>query len=157
MTTAPDFTDRFIRFFTSVGYVGYSPLAPGTAGTVVAAAAYWLVRDLGQIWLITGTLMLFLAGVPTSGRAEVMYGVRDSGRIVIDEFVGFWVAMWFLPPKAGYVVVGVVLFRIIDIFKPFGIRKLESRYHGGLGVMIDDVAAGVYTNICIQIFRLALR
>lgn len=140
-----------------MGYAGYSPLAPGTAGTLAAAAAYWLVRDLGQIYLITGTLMLFLAGVPASTRAEVMYGVRDSGRIVIDEFVGFWAAMWFLPPQAGYVIAGVVLFRIFDIFKPFGIRKLESRYQGGLGIMIDDVAAGVCTNLCLQIFRLAVR
>ena len=140
-----------------MGYAGYSPLAPGTAGTVAAALIYWFTRDMGQICLITATLILFLAGVPASSRAEAMYGVRDAGRIVIDEFVGCWVSMWFLPPRAGYIVAAVVLFRIFDILKPFGIRKLEDRYHGGLGIMVDDVAAGLCANLCVQVFRLAAR
>lgn len=157
MTRTPDFTHKFIRFFTSAGYSGYFPLAPGTVGTVASAAVYWLMRDMGQICLIAGTLVLFLAGVPASSRAEVIYGVRDDGRIVIDEFVGFWMAMWFLPPRAEYVAAGVILFRFFDIVKPFGIRRLEGRFHGGLGIMMDDVAAGVCANLCIQLFRLAVR
>jgi len=149
-----NFSDSFIKIFTSVGYAGYSPFAPGTVGTFAAMAAYWLLPDLSPTCRLSVIAVLFIAGVPASSRAETIYGEKDCGRIVLDEFVGYWIAMMFLPPTPACLISGFVVFRFFDIIKPSPVRELERKYSGGMGIMIDDVAAGIYSNLALHVFRL---
>lgn len=149
-------SDGFIKFFTSVGYAGYSPFAPGTVGTFAAMAVYWLLPDLSPTCRLLVIAVLFAAGVPASSRAESIYGEHDCGRIVLDEFVGYWITMMFLPSTPAWLIAGFFVFRFFDIVKPSPVRELERKYSGGMGVMIDDVAAGIYSNLVLQIFRLAV-
>ena len=98
-------------------------------------------------------LPVFLLGLITSHSAEKDLG-KDSGRIVIDEFCGYLLAVIFIPKKTGYLLVSFVLFRVFDILKPPPIRKIENFVAGGAGIMLDDILAAVYTNVCIQLWRL---
>jgi len=106
------------------------------------------MSDAGRLAV---AFFVFAAGVPAASRAEVLYGRKDCGRIVIDEFAGYWVAMAFLPATAGYMIAAFFAFRFFDILKPFPARKLERRCSGGWGVMLDDVAAGVYANLAVRV------
>jgi len=148
--------DAGSRFLATLGYVGFFPVAPGTAGTVVAALLLWILRDAGLIVHLTGLLLLVGVGVPVSERTERVSGDRDPGCIVIDEAAGFWLTMLFVPPTAGMFLGGLILFRLFDIVKPLGIRKLEKRFPGGAGIMIDDLAAGALANLCLQAGRVAV-
>ncbi len=137
-----------------MGYTGYFPFASGTVGTFAAMVVYWLLPDFSPLCRLFVIVLLFTAGVPASSRAESIYGVPDSGRIVLDEFVGYWITMMFLPFTPAWLFAGFVVFRIFDVIKPSPVRELERKYSGGFGVMIDDVAAGIYSNLVLQIFRL---
>ncbi|MBI3592707.1 MAG: phosphatidylglycerophosphatase A, partial [Nitrospirae bacterium] len=81
-------------------------------------------------------------------------GIKDSKHIVIDEFVGYLASVAFLPLTAGYIVAAFFLFRFFDILKPPPIRNVEKKFHGGLGIMLDDLLAGIFTNIILQIWRM---
>jgi len=140
------FSDALVKWTASVGYSGYFPVAPGTAGTLVAACLYWIFRDIppGKHLLIV--LAALGLGIAVSERAETLFNECDCRKIVIDELVGFWVTMLYVPPTAMFVVSGFILFRIFDIAKPFPVNVAERRLRGGLGVMMDDVIAGLYAN-----------
>lgn len=128
---------------------GFSPWAPGTVGSLLAAIIYWIV-DVRTWWIYPIVLALgFLLGVYVSGKAEVLWG-HDAGRIVIDEVVGMWVAMAFLPKAFWLLVIGFFLFRGLDIWKPFPVRR-SQRLPGGWGVMTDDLLAGCYANILLHL------
>ena len=94
-------------------------------------------------------------GLQASHQAEKTLG-KDSGHIVIDEVCGYLISVLFLPKTTGYLIAAFVLFRIFDIFKPPPIRKIERSISGGAGIMLDDVLAGIYTNICLQAWRYLL-
>lgn len=111
---------------------------------------YWAARDLSDAGRLAIAAAVLAAGIPAASRAEVLYGKKDCGRIVIDEFVGYWVAMAFLPATAGYMIAAFFAFRFFDILKPFPARMLERRCAGGWGVMLDDVAAGIYANLLMK-------
>jgi phosphatidylglycerophosphatase A len=133
---------------------GYSPFAPGTAGALLAAALYWVFPDpslgLGGIPLLLVVVVAgFFLGVWASEHAEKAYG-HDSGRIVIDEIVGMWIVMLWVPKTWKLLVVGFLLCRFFDIVKPFPAGRSQS-LRGGWGVMIDDVVAGVYGNLVLQV------
>jgi phosphatidylglycerophosphatase A len=139
----------FDRLIATGGHVGYFPIAPGTAGTFLAAALYWLLRlDLP---LAGGAciLLFLLAGIPASSRMEAHLG-PDPPQVVVDEMVGFWIAMFALPRGLALVAVGFLVFRIFDIFKPFPVRRAE-RLPGGWGIMTDDVISGIYTNLVLRL------
>lgn len=128
---------------------GFSPWAPGTVGSLLAAVIYWIV-DVRTWWIYLIVLALgFLLGVYVSGKAEALWG-HDAGRIVIDEVVGMWVAMAFLPKAFWFLVIGFFLFRGLDIWKPFPVRR-SQRLPGGWGVMTDDLLAGCYANILLHL------
>ena len=141
------------KIIATVFSIGYIPFAPGTFGTLASMAFIWIFKPdaVGQIIiLITG----FIIGVLSSHIAEKDFGVKDSKHIVIDEFVGYLASVLLLPLTPGYVVAAFLLFRFFDILKPPPIRNLERIFSGGIGVMIDDLLAGIFTNIILQIFRL---
>lgn len=127
---------------------GYSPIAPGTAGTLVAAVIYWLAPELRPLAGLTVISLLLFVGVAVSTPAERVWG-KDPGQVVIDEVVGFWVAVALLPKTPAVLVGGFFLSRFFDILKPPPARRLED-LPGGWGIMADDVVAGLYANIALR-------
>ncbi len=134
--------------------MGYIPKAPGTAGTATALLLLLLIKPpaIGFMLLILGATVL---GAIASDRAERVLDEKDSGHIVIDEVAGYLFAMAFLPQTAGYFIASFTLFRIFDILKPGPIRKLQH-LSGGVGVMADDIAAGIVSNVVLQIWRILI-
>lgn len=142
-------------FATALG-AGYSPFAPGTAGAIVGCVALWLFEKYNVIsttstpilfiGLITGTTVL---GIIATNNLEKEWG-KDPQKVVIDEVIGLWITMMFIPFTWLNLLIAFVLFRFFDIAKPLGIRKMEN-LGGGLGVMADDMLAGIYGNIVLLI------
>lgn len=132
-------------------YLGYIPIAPGTfGGSLLGAGIYWLFSPYKWIFLLI-TLKIVLVAIWSSGKAEEIFGKKDDQRIVIDETAGMLIAMLWLPDKSLlYLGLGFVVFRVMDIVKPLGIKKLQA-IRGGWGVVADDVAAGLLTNIILRI------
>jgi phosphatidylglycerophosphatase A len=141
---------RFFLFLSAGFGAGYSPIAPGTAGTLVAIPIYYFLSfipfPLYELTLIT----FFFLSSWISEKAEKEWGKRDHPRIVIDEIMGYLITMLWLPKTTLFIILGFFLFRFFDIVKPTPIRLLE-RVKGGYGVVLDDVAAGVYSNIVLQV------
>ena len=131
-------------------YAGYVPIAPGTLGTLVAVPLGYLLSLLGP--LEGGFFIVAFAGfaVWVSGEGEKVFQRKDPGLIVIDEMAGFLVAVFLISWSWKNVVTGFFLFRLMDIIKPFPIRRLESKWPGGWGVVGDDVLAGVYANVILR-------
>lgn len=129
---------------------GYFPVASGTAGSAVAAAMYWFIPGFEQLPTITVVSVLFLlVGIPASGMMEKHYG-NDPSVVVIDEFVGMWVALIALPKTIWILLAAFFLFRLFDIIKPEPARWFDNK-QGGTGIMLDDVVAGIYANLLIQL------
>ena len=123
---------------------GLSPIAPGTLGTLVAVPLYLLASSMSLPAYLGLTLLMFLAGVWLCGRCEQILGVQDHSGIVWDEFVGLFITLTAAPVTPGVLVAGFLLFRLFDVLKPWPIRWFDHRVHGGLGVMLDDVLAGLF-------------
>ena len=144
------FVRHLVIFFSTGFYAGFSPVAPGTVGTVVAVPLYLAMSRLpAPFYGLTVVAFLFMSWW-FSRAAEVVFLQKDSGRIVIDEIAGFLVTMGFVPPVPVYVFFGFVLFRFFDILKPFPIRRLET-LRNGFGIVADDVMAGIYSNLVLHI------
>jgi len=143
--------NRFILILATGFGVGYSPIAPGTLGTLIAIPVYYFLSTIpSPLYEITLIAFLFLS-VWISENAEIFFGKKDDTRIVIDEMIGFLITMLWVPKTTRFIIIGFFLFRFFDILKPFPIRGLEKRLKGGFGVVLDDVLAGVYANIILQI------
>ena len=138
--------------FLAFGFgAGLSPKAPGTMGTLVAVPLFLLLAYLPVYAYLALITAAFLVGIYLCGRTASDLGVHDHGGIVWDEFVGYWITMILVPVTWYWVLAGFVLFRVFDILKPFPIGWLDKKVGGGLGIMIDDVLAGVYALICLQV------
>ncbi len=130
--------------------VGYSPFAPGTLGTLVAIPIYYFLSEIPfPLYEITLVGFFFLA-VWVSEKAGAAFGKKDDQRIVIDEMIGFFITMLWVPKTTLFVIIGFILFRFFDILKPPPIRLVEG-VRGGYGVVLDDLLAGVYANIILHI------
>lgn len=146
-------------FLTTGFYSGYSPVAPGTAGAALATllwmAAVWTL-PYTWVWSITcvAILLFTLLAIPSIRRIEQVWG-EDPSRVVIDEVVGVWITLLAVPQGASwlYPLGAFLLFRLFDIWKPLGIRRME-RISGGWGVMLDDILAGLYGAIVMVVIRL---
>jgi phosphatidylglycerophosphatase A len=135
-------------------YVGYLPLVPGTFGSLAGLTIYLFLKNNPQLYLFITAILVFL-GYAISGKAERIIGTKDARYIVIDEVCGMLICFLFLPFNAKLVIAGFFLFRLLDTLKPFPGGRLE-RYKGSVGIMSDDIVAGIYTNIILQVvFRLA--
>jgi len=136
--------------------VGYSPIAPGTLGTLIAIPVYYFLSEIpSPIYEITLIAFFFLS-VWISGNAETFFRKKDDQRIVIDEIIGFLITMLWVPKATLFIIVGFILFRFFDILKPFPIRQVDKRLKGGFGVVLDDVIAGFYANIILRLIHLIL-
>jgi phosphatidylglycerophosphatase A len=139
-----------ILFIAQGAYSGKSPFAPGTAGTVVGVLLYLVMRGVGPAWYLAAAAAVIVIGIWTAGRAEVLLGEKDAQSIVIDEIAGYLISMVLAPSGWIYVVAAFILFRVFDVIKPWPLKRLQD-LHGGLGVMFDDIGAGIYTNIVLQV------
>lgn len=156
MPKAPLFHNFIATGFGS----GYSPIAPGTAGSLLAMLIWWgyslLFSHCISIPVLTFIVIVVFtfAGVWSSSVVEKYWG-EDPSRVVVDEMVGTWIALLAVPEGAhwGYMLAAFVLFRFFDIMKPLGVRKMES-LPSGFGIMADDILAGIYGFIVIYLYRL---
>ncbi len=122
---------------------GLLPKAPGTWGTLTAIPLYLLMADLPLAYYLSLTALLFLLGIPVCTRVGRELGVHDHSAIVWDEVVGFLLTMTALPKEWPWILAGFLAFRLFDILKPWPIGPVDQRVHGGLGVMADDLLAGL--------------
>lgn len=132
---------------------GLAPVAPGTFGTLAAIPIYWLVAELSTPVYAFIVIALAIAGIFICGHCEQRLEVQDHPGIVWDEIVGFLITMVFVPASWQWVVIGFLAFRLFDIWKPWPIALLDRTVHGGLGVMLDDILAGVYAAVSLMILR----
>lgn len=137
-------------FFSTLFYIGYIPVAPGTMGTLLAFLFCALLKPSFylQVFLIP---FIYVTGVGITGRAESIIGERDSPVIIIDEFMGYMVSVFMFDMTLKNLIVAFLLFRFFDILKPFPIRYVENKLKGGYGIMTDDLIAGIYANICLRL------
>jgi phosphatidylglycerophosphatase A len=145
----------FHRLVSSCLGLGYIKKGGGTVAAVVCCIAWYFAGKggTGYFWTpIAVTLAVLALGIWSAGKVEAGWG-EDSYRVVIDEVAGMCITLLFVPVKWPYVLIGLVLFRFFDIVKPLYIRKMEL-LEGGWGVMMDDVLAGVYANVILQIIVL---
>jgi phosphatidylglycerophosphatase A len=141
---------RLGLFIATVGYVGYAPVAPGTFGSAAGLAVFYAVRASGSTTIEIATiLVLFAIGIWSGTEAEHHFGGIDPGPIVLDEVVGMLITLALLPVSGWGVIAGFLVFRVLDVFKPWPAGRLE-RLPGGLGVMADDAMAALYGNVIMQ-------
>ena len=129
---------------------GYSPVAPGTAGSAVGLLLFWPLRGLAWPWQLAAVAILSVVGALAAGRVAGKLGLEDPGLVVVDEVAGQWLAFVALPFNPATAAVGFLAFRARDIMKPWPARDLE-RLHGGWGIMADDLAAGIYAHLLLRV------
>jgi phosphatidylglycerophosphatase A len=129
---------------------GLAPKAPGTFGTLAAVPLYLLLAQLSLPLYLLVLVASFALGIYLCGKTADDLGVHDHPGIVWDEFVGFWITMLAAPAGWLWLLLGFVLFRLFDIWKPWPIRVLDEKVESGLGIMLDDVLAGVYALLVLQ-------
>jgi phosphatidylglycerophosphatase A len=143
------YKDFWIKCIASACGAGYAPIVPGTFGTLAAVPLYYLIAIYGNRWILGLAAIICLGiGIWVSDRAEILYGKKDPSQVVIDEVMGYLVAMLFLPFQVKYVLISFVVFRIMDIVKPWPARQIQV-LHGGWGIMFDDLVAGIYSGLVI--------
>lgn len=139
------------RFFALGLGSGLAPVAPGTFGTLAAVPLYFLLQPLPWTYYLAVVFVTFLLGIWLCEVTARQLGVHDHPGIVWDEFVGYWITMLLAPPGWLWVVAGFLLFRLFDILKPWPIRWIDKRVGGGFGIMFDDVLAGIYALVLMQL------
>ena len=138
-------------FIATGFYSGYLPKAPGTWGSLVGLLLFFLLHTLNlQIYLAV-VAAIFVLGTFAAGEAEKIMDRKDPGLVVIDEIVGILITMIAIPATPLAMALGFILFRIFDIWKPFPVNFFDQRFHGGLGIMLDDVMAGIYSLVILQV------
>ena len=148
--------DSTVKILASGFYSGYAPKAPGTLGTAVAIPFAAVLQILAPVWLYVALVILFIAlACVVADRAERIWGQKDCPRIVIDEWAGYLVTNIGVTLTFGSVVASFLLFRFFDILKPFPVRTIDRKGRGGVGVVMDDVAAGVYACVVLHLLRYA--
>lgn len=137
-------------------WVGNLPKAPGTWGSLAALLPWLLIRGFSLPMYLLTLLAVFIIGFFAAGSAEKILDRADAGPIVIDEMLGMFITLTLAPDHPLAWVLGFILFRIFDITKPFPVSWFDQRIHGGIGIMMDDVAAGIYAFVSLQLlWRLA--
>lgn len=138
----------------TVGYVGYFPIAPGTAGSLAGLVLFALVRWAGVPAFELATIVVVLAaGIWAANATEDLLGQKDPGVIVIDEVLGMLMTLALLPVSTFGIFAGFMLFRFFDVVKPYPAGRLEH-LKGGPGVMLDDAVAGVYAHLSMRLLAL---
>lgn len=139
-------------FVCTFGYLGFIPVAPGTAGSAAGLAVYGLLRVLGAGPVVDAVVILVLvaAGAWSGTLAERHFGTTDPAPGIIDEVAGMLVTLFLVPVAAPGALGGFIVFRVLDVVKPYPAQRLE-RLHGGVGMMADDLMAAVYANLVLRL------
>ena len=141
---------RVAVFVCSFGYIGFFPFAPGTVGSAAGVGVYLAAQYVATPYLQLLLIVALLAsGVALTRPCEEDLRCVDPGPIVIDEVMGMLITLFMIPVGWGGILLGFLLFRALDVTKPFPARQLE-RLHGGFGVMADDAMAAIYANLLLR-------
>lgn len=144
------FLDRIQEVIVTGFYFGKSPIVPGTCGTLWGIPLVFLLQKIAPIPGLIALLLFIIAGIFIIDIYEKKKGNHDASEIVLDEIAGYAVSMALLPGTIPYYLYAFILFRIFDMWKPFPISVLDQKVQGGVGVMADDLLAGVFANIILQ-------
>jgi phosphatidylglycerophosphatase A len=142
---------RVLTGIATAGFAGRVPFAPGTFGSLIGLPVYYVMSVFPLPVVFAGLIGFITFACWVAGEAEKTLGDKDPGCIVIDEIAGMAVTFFALDFSWAVAIAGFALFRFFDVLKPFPIRYLEKRYGGGFGVVIDDVAAGVISNLVLRV------
>jgi phosphatidylglycerophosphatase A len=146
----------FEKLIGSGFYSGYVPVAPGTFGSLAALLIY-LIPGFENLYIILPAILLSIVlGIPIATKFEKVYNKQDPRYCTIDEFAGMWISLILVPKEIIPVTAAFFIWRIMDIIKPYPARKLEE-LKGGLGVMMDDIAASVYALLFVHVFLLIFK
>ena len=148
--------DKLIVALATGFYSGKIPFAPGTWGSAFALIPWYFCRGLSLANYLIVLAALFVVGFLTAGSAEKILDRPDPGCIVIDEILGIFITLTLAPNHPVAWLLGFVLFRIFDVLKPFPVSWLDTHLHGGIGIMMDDVMAGIYALVCLQLIWLVI-
>ena len=149
---APSRGSQLARWIATAGGLGYSPFAPGTVASLPVALAVWWFRP-SDLTLLGLTAIVSVAGIWAAGREEARLGAKDPSAIVVDEVAGMLISCYGHPRTLPWVLGLFLAFRVFDVVKPLGINKLQD-LPGGLGIVADDLLAGVYVSLLGQLRRL---
>lgn len=138
--------------FLALGFgSGLAPKAPGTFGTLAAVPLFLLLALLTPTYYLAAVIVMSVAGIYICGKAANDVGVHDHPAIVWDEFVGYFITMFMVPVSWQTVLVGFLLFRVLDILKPWPISFIDKKMSGGAGIMFDDILAGIFSLIIMHL------
>ncbi|MGB9892059.1 phosphatidylglycerophosphatase A [Thermodesulfovibrio sp. Kuro-1] len=141
----------FYKIIATVLFIGYFPFAPGTVCSAVTMIFLDLFKPSYMV-VLTILIVSIITGIIASERIEKASNKKDPSYIVIDEFAGYLTSILFIPINWQNLLIAFILFRIFDIIKPPPIRQIEKKLKGGLSIMMDDIIAGLITNVLIRIF-----
>ena len=134
----------------TVGGLGYAPIAPGTFGSAAGIVIYWFTRHWPSTWQLALIAAISIIGIWAGTRAAEHFGKEDPGAVVVDEVAGQLVTLAFTGAGLSAAVLAFFVFRALDIVKPYPANRFE-RLHGGLGIMADDLMAGVYGCVIVHL------
>jgi phosphatidylglycerophosphatase A len=146
-----NFREKSVIFLATGFFAGNIPIAPGTVGSIVGLLFCLLLSKTDLIYMFFFQLIFVILAVWVAGEAEKILKMKDPGCIVIDEIAGIMVTLFGLPFNAVSVISGFILFRLLDIIKPFPIRYIENKLSGGIGIVMDDVSAGIMGNCILRL------
>ncbi len=143
--------DKIIMFLATGFHSGSIPKCPGTWGSLAAFLPWFFMRNLPLPSYLGLVAVIFVMGCILAGSAEKILDQADASPIVIDEFVGMFITLIAVPQHPAAWILGFLLFRLFDIIKPFPCSWFDQHIHGGFGIMMDDVAAGLYALLSLQL------
>lgn len=146
--------DKISLMLATLFGVGFTPLCPGTASCVVAVLIFLLIPN--PVYFLILTIFSVIISFPASARAEKIFKIKDCKKIVIDDFSGMLITLTFIPKRIEFIVSAFFLFRMLDMLKIPPADKIE-RIHGARGIVGDDLVAGIYSNLILQVVRLLLK
>ena len=151
-----NFKKKSVLFLATGCYVGNLPIAPGTFGSVLGLFLCYFLSKIGLLLALFLTIAFILCAMWIAHEAEKVLQAKDPGCIVIDEIAGMILTLIGLPFNMMTIILGFAMFRGLDIWKPYPIRFLEKKLPGGVGVVMDDVAAGILSNLILRILLIAI-
>ncbi len=149
-------TSKLFVGLATGGYIGLIPFAPGTFGSFLGIPLFYFMSSLPLLTAFSFMVVFILFSIWVAGKAEKSLQAKDPGCIVIDEIAGMGVTFLAIPFNLYLAICGFLVFRFFDILKPFPVSYLEKRFTGGTGVVLDDVAAGVMSNVVLQILLIVM-
>jgi phosphatidylglycerophosphatase A len=149
------FSEKAVLALSTWFGTGLLPIAPGTFGTIAAVPLILALNILGIWYSVIALILITAVAVWVSNVSQDLLDRKDPPEVVIDEVAGFLVTMFFLPHTWPALAMGFALFRFFDIIKPYPVKKIEG-FRGGFGIVMDDLLAGFYANLCVRVILFLL-